>query len=172
MLSRRARLTVPGLALAGITVLTGAAAQGPASVAAQVRAAEQPQLQAIEAPAAWQLSRGRGVTVAVLDTGVDATAADLAGSVTTGPDYTLGADPPGYQPPHLHGTFIASLIAGQGSGPGDAAASSASPRPPGCCRSGSSWTTRSRGSASTTPTRGTPTPSTTASGTPPGTAPR
>jgi type VII secretion-associated serine protease mycosin len=119
MLSRRARLAVPGLALAGITVLTGAAAQGPDSVAAQVRAAEQPQLQAVEAPAAWRLSQGRGVTVAVLDTGVDATAADLAGSVTTGPDYTLGADPPGYQPPHLHGTFIASLIAGHGSGPSD-----------------------------------------------------
>ena len=119
MLSRRARLAVPGLALAGITVLTGAAAQGPASVAGQVRAAEQPQLQAIEAPAAWRLSQGRGVTVAVLDTGVDATAADLAGSVTTGPDYTLGADPPGYRPPQLHGTFIASIIAGHGSGPGD-----------------------------------------------------
>jgi type VII secretion-associated serine protease mycosin len=119
VLSRRARLAAPGLALAGITVLTGAAAQGPGSEAAQVRAAEQPQLQAIEAPAAWRLSQGRGVTVAVLDTGVDATAADLAGSVTSGPDYTLGADPPGYQPPHLHGTFIASLIAGHGSGPGD-----------------------------------------------------
>ena len=120
MLSRRARLAVPGLALAGITVLTGAAAQGPDSVAAQVRAAEQPQLQAVEAPAAWRLSQGRGVTVAVLDTGVDATAADLACGVTTGPDYTLGADPPGYQPPHLHGTFIASRSSpGTAAGPGD-----------------------------------------------------
>ena len=117
MLSRRARLTMPGLALAGIAVLTGAAAPGN-GVGGQVRAAEQPQLRDIEAPAAWRLSQGRGVTVAVLDTGVDAAAADLAGSVTTGPDYTLGADPPGYQPPHLHGTFIASLIAGHGSGPG------------------------------------------------------
>ena len=60
------------------------------------------------------------MTVGVLDTGVDASAADLSGSVRTGPDYTLGADPPGYQPPHLHGTFIASLIAGHGSGPGRA----------------------------------------------------
>ncbi len=113
---RRARLIVPGLALAGITVLTGAAA--PGSAGGQVRAAEQPQLRDIDAPAALRLSQGRGVTVAVLDTGVDATVADLAGSVTSGPDYTLGADPPGYQPPHLHGTFIASLIAGHGSGPG------------------------------------------------------
>ncbi len=87
---------------------------------AQVRAAEQAQLKAIDAPAAWRMSQGRGVTVGVLDTGVDAGAADLSGSVSTGPDYTLGADPPGYQPPHLHGTFIASLIAGHGSGPGRA----------------------------------------------------
>ena len=93
MLNRRARLAVPGLALAGITVLTGAAGPG-SGVSGQVRAAEQPQLRDIEAPAAWRLSQGRGVTVAVLDTGVDASAADLAGSVTTGPDYTLGADRP------------------------------------------------------------------------------
>lgn len=87
---------------------------------APVRAAEQAQLSAIDAPAAWRLSQGRGVTVGVLDTGVDSGAADLSGSVSTGPDFTLGADPPGYQPPHLHGTFIASVIAGHGSGPGRA----------------------------------------------------
>jgi subtilisin family serine protease len=90
------------------------------SAPAQVRADEQAQLNSINAPAAWRVSQGRGVTVGVLDTGVDASAADLAGSISTGPDYTQGADPPGYQPPHLHGTFIASLIAGHGSGRGRA----------------------------------------------------
>jgi type VII secretion-associated serine protease mycosin len=102
---------------------SGSAALGPAAGAAgglrgRVRAAERAELQAIEVPAAWKLSTGQGVTVGVLDTGVDSGAPDLAGSVTTGPDYTKGADPLGYHPPHLHGTYIASLIAGHGSGPG------------------------------------------------------
>ncbi|HEX3751813.1 MAG TPA: S8 family serine peptidase, partial [Streptosporangiaceae bacterium] len=61
---------------------------------------------------------GGGVTVAVLDTGVDASVPDLAGSVTVGPNEVPGVDPPGYQPPYEHGTYIASLIAGHGSGPG------------------------------------------------------
>jgi type VII secretion-associated serine protease mycosin len=105
-------------AAGGLANLTRA---GPGQGAGtQIRAAEQAQLKGIHAPAAWRVSRGRGVTVGVLDTGVDAAAADLSGSVSTGPDYTQGADPPGYQPPHLHGTFIASLIAGHGSGPGRA----------------------------------------------------
>lgn len=83
-----------------------------------VRPAEQPQLREAGASAAWRVSTGAGVTVGVLDTGTDPAAPDLTGSVTTGPDYTRGANPPGYQPPHLHGTYIASLVAGHGSGPG------------------------------------------------------
>ena len=87
---------------------------------AQVRTAEQRQLVAMDVRAAWKLSTGRGVTVGVLDTGVDRTAPDLTGSVLAGPDLIKAADPPGYRPPHLHGTFVASLIAGHGSGPGHA----------------------------------------------------
>ena len=122
--------TLAAVAVASVPWLGGhVAAAAPAGVSsprpgqgagAQVRTAEQAQLKAIDVQSAWTVSRGHGVTVGVLDTGVDAGAADLSGSVRAGPDYTRGADPDGYQPPHLHGTFIASLIAGHGSGPGQA----------------------------------------------------
>lgn len=94
-----------------------AAAQG---VSALARAAELPMLRAIDVPQAWRLTKGKGVTVGVLDTGTDPSTPDLTRSVTTGPDYIAGVDPRGYQPPHLHGTYIASIIAGHGSGPGRA----------------------------------------------------
>jgi type VII secretion-associated serine protease mycosin len=104
-------------ARAAVPAQRAAAQQG---LGAQVRADEQRQLAAMQVPAAWKLSTGHGVTVGVLDTGIDRSAPDLTGSVLAGPDLIKGADPPGYRPPHLHGTFIASLIAGHGSGPGHA----------------------------------------------------
>ncbi|RMI38013.1 serine protease [Actinomadura harenae] len=78
-----------------------------------------PVLGSLDVPRAWAASRGRGVTVAVLDSGVDASQSDLAGSVVTGPDYTTGAAPSGTVPKRLHGTNMASIIAGHGHGPGD-----------------------------------------------------
>jgi len=90
----------------------------PGATVASIRSAEQPQLSVVGAAAAWGVTRGSGVTVAVLDTGVDASVPDLTGSVTVGPDEVPGVDPAGYQPPYQHGTYIASLIAGHGSGAG------------------------------------------------------
>jgi type VII secretion-associated serine protease mycosin len=84
----------------------------------EIRDDEWPFLAAIEVQRAWNVSKGRGVTVALLDTGVDAAQRDIAGSVTTGPDYTRGANPAGVAPSRLHGTQMASLIAGHGHGPG------------------------------------------------------
>jgi type VII secretion-associated serine protease mycosin len=108
---------VLGVVPAWGAVPAGGAAPGQ-GIASQARSAEAPQLRALDVPAAWKTSTGYGVTVAVLDTGVDHNVPDLSGSVAFGPDFTKGVDPPGYQPPHLHGTFIASLIAGHGSGAG------------------------------------------------------
>src|SRR6202012_6009225 len=99
----------------GVVVLTGLvavaalaagllSAGGPGGTGPGIRAAEQPQLSVIGAPAAWGVTRGSGVTVAVLDTGVDASVPDLTGSVTVGPNEIPGVDPAGYQPPHQPGT--------------------------------------------------------------------
>jgi type VII secretion-associated serine protease mycosin len=112
-----------GAVAAGLlTVLGLATTSGVATaqtIGQQVRTDDLATLRQIDVPAAWSQSRGSGVTVAVLDTGVLRSAPDLTGEVTAGPDYTVGANPPGYVPPHLHGTYIGSIIAGHGSGPGD-----------------------------------------------------
>jgi len=107
-------------ALAALWLATTGGVASAQTIGQQVRADDLAALRQIDAPKAWSESKGSGVTVAVLDTGVERSAADLAGHVTLGPDYTLGADPRGYAPPHLHGTYIGSIIAGHGSGPGDA----------------------------------------------------
>ncbi|RBQ18721.1 serine protease [Spongiactinospora rosea] len=83
-----------------------------------VRDSQRPVLRTLQVSRAWAVSKGKGVTVAVLDSGVDPRHRDLAGSVIVGRDFTAGANPPGVRPRKLHGTYMASLIAGHGHGPG------------------------------------------------------
>ncbi|MEV3920009.1 S8 family serine peptidase [Actinomadura coerulea] len=116
---RRAAAAAAALALAAAPAAPPARAAAPPNLAADpVRDAVTPVLESLGVPRAWTMSRGGGVTVAVLDSGVDEDQADLAGSVTAGPDYTRGANPPGVAPKRLHGTNMASIIAGHGHGPG------------------------------------------------------
>ncbi|WP_067898897.1 S8 family peptidase [Actinomadura chibensis] len=89
----------------------------PGAPADQIRAREW-HLNVLRATKAWKYSRGRGVTVAVLDTGVDARHPDLTGRVVNGPDLTGGVRRPGSRYWGLHGTSMASIIAGHGHGPG------------------------------------------------------
>jgi hypothetical protein len=79
-------------------------------------------LTALHVPQAWQAApgAGKGLTVAVLSTGVDAAHLDLSGAVTTGPDYSASgrtADGPFWG---AEGTAAAGLIAGHGHGHGGA----------------------------------------------------
>jgi subtilisin family serine protease len=65
-------------------------------------------------PGAWQVTEGSGVVVAVIDSGVNPDVSDLAGSVITGPDDTgvrTSLKDPNWG---LHGTWMASMIAGHG----------------------------------------------------------
>jgi type VII secretion-associated serine protease mycosin len=78
-------------------------------------------LDALRISRAWKYSRGNGVTVAVLDTGVDGHQADLSGRVIDGPDFTGHARKPGSRYWGRHGTEMASLIAGHGHGTGASA---------------------------------------------------
>ena len=105
------------LALAAVTALIMTAGAPPAR-ADTVRNAETWVLNAINAPDAWQATRGRGVTVAVIDSGVNPDVSDLTGSVTTGPDLTGAGTPESNPSWGMHGTWMASLIAGHGHGGG------------------------------------------------------
>jgi thermitase len=70
----------------------------------------QVELRTIGAPAAWDLSTGSGaVTVAVLDTLAEATHPELAGKVTTGPDFVTNPCS-GQTSAAGHGTAVAGIV--------------------------------------------------------------
>ncbi|MEY9878112.1 subtilisin family serine protease [Streptacidiphilus sp. MAP12-33] len=112
----RALRGLGGAALAGALVVAGA----PAAHADQARDAQW----AIgssgyeAATAVWPHSTGKGVTVAVIDSGVRATQVDLRGQVLQGTDFAFGGNGQSDHSPECHGTAMASLIAAHGHGPG------------------------------------------------------
>jgi type VII secretion-associated serine protease mycosin len=70
---------------------------------------------------AWNTTRGEGVTIAVIDTGIDGSHPDLAGAVSGGTDFSgegaaTGQKPVGSSDDSSHGTMVASLLAGRGNG--------------------------------------------------------
>ncbi|GGK81816.1 type VII secretion-associated serine protease mycosin [Streptomyces flaveus] len=82
--------------------------------------AQQWALEAMRAKEAWQTTKGEGITVAVLDTGVDAQHPDLAGNVLAGKDMVGFGAGRGDRAWARHGTAMAGIIAGNGHGPGNA----------------------------------------------------
>ncbi|MFG3697724.1 type VII secretion-associated serine protease mycosin [Micromonospora sp. NPDC047620] len=84
---------------------------GPAGVAAP---AEKPwPMHRLEPESAWRLSRGAGVTVAVIDSGVSASHPVLQGQVKVGQDFNGLSQQQGRCDLAGHGTIIAGIIAGR-----------------------------------------------------------
>ena len=104
-----------------VVVMGGGAASMLASPASadSVRTTETWVLDALNVQAAWQVTQGQGVLVAVIDSGVDGNVSDLVGSVQQGPNLTGVDTPPSNPDWGVHGTWMASLIAGHGHGAGD-----------------------------------------------------
>ena len=105
----RAVSTVLGLLLVGI-------AATPAH--AETIREQQWHLDAMKADEMWKSSTGKGITVAVIDSGVDDTLTDLRGQIVPGLD--LSKEQPGDENTDYegHGSGIASIIAGTGKRPG------------------------------------------------------
>ncbi|MEU5988467.1 S8 family serine peptidase [Spirillospora sp. NPDC047418] len=112
-------LTRRGRAAAGLLAgaLAGSWLAPVPAHADEIRDRQAPVLRTLGMDAAWKITKGQGVTVGVVDSGVDPNQADLRGKVTTGPNMIAEVDR-GTTPKRLHGTAMASLIAGHGHGPG------------------------------------------------------
>jgi type VII secretion-associated serine protease mycosin len=105
-------------AAASATAAWSTAPPAPAGVSYQLAPADDPvrdeqwQLDYLDAKDAWERADGNGVTVAVLDSGVDAGHPDLAGQVLPGVDLVDGTTD-GRTDLVGHGTTVAALIAGR-----------------------------------------------------------
>ncbi|MFI1970990.1 type VII secretion-associated serine protease mycosin [Streptomyces cinnamoneus] len=77
-------------------------------------------LDSVRVHEAWGTTKGAGVTVAVLDTGVDEGHPDLRGRVLPGKDLIGFGAGPGDRAWARHGTAMAGIVAGRGHGPDDA----------------------------------------------------
>ncbi|WP_405878622.1 type VII secretion-associated serine protease mycosin [Streptomyces sp. NBC_01136] len=81
--------------------------------------AQQWALDAMHTQQAWRTTKGQGITVAVLDTGVDDQHPDLAGNVLQGKDMVGFGAQRGDRAWARHGTAMAGIIAGHGHGSGN-----------------------------------------------------
>ena len=117
------------LTLGGLVAVVGTSSAGavaptvPAALAAYVKAdrtADQWSLQSTHAAAAWTKSTGAGVTVAIIDTGVDESNPDLKGQLVTGAhlDKTGALVTGDLTDTFGHGTHVAGIIAGNADGHG------------------------------------------------------
>lgn len=107
---RWAGLVAAGLAAAAILV--------PGTPALASARSEQWYLSALRVPSAQRIGTGAGVTVALLDTGVDGSHADLAGRIVGGTSLGAARGTPAQWDDDGHGTALAGVIAGNGGAAG------------------------------------------------------
>ncbi|MGW5652366.1 type VII secretion-associated serine protease mycosin [Streptomyces humi] len=113
-MKRRATGAAVSLLLAGSVALLPSTTAYADSIRAQ-----QWGLSALHLDEAWRTTKGKGVTVAVLDTGVEADHPDLAGNVLAAKDMIGFGAREGQRDWARHGTAMAGIIAGHGHGVGD-----------------------------------------------------
>jgi subtilisin family serine protease len=112
MKSRHLRVLGCSLVLALVAVATGwptsaVAATGPNDPYFK----QQWGLRRIGAPAAWKTTQGAGITIAVVDTGIDKRHEDLAGNFLTAKQYDAINDDFDAADLHGHGTSVAGVSA-------------------------------------------------------------
>ncbi|MYY12839.1 type VII secretion-associated serine protease mycosin [Streptomyces sp. SID4919] len=115
--TRAARRAATALVCAGLT--TALALLPATSAHADGIRARQWSHQALGVEEAWRTTRGDGITVAVLDTGVDDSHPDLTGSVLPGKDLIGFGARRGDRSWARHGSAMAGIIAGHGHGAGN-----------------------------------------------------
>lgn len=110
----RRHVTTVGATLGALAVMSVGLA--PAAAADDIQS-QQWYLDAMNAQGLWKVSTGKGISVAVVDTGVNPDTNSLKGQVLPGVDVTgtTGDETDDYTG---HGTSMAELIAGTGSGDG------------------------------------------------------
>lgn len=113
MTRRRPHRVLAAVCAAAVLALTPAAPAHADAIRDQQWA-----LAALHTDRAWQTTKGAGVTVAVLDTGVDGSHPDLVDQVLPGKDLVGFGASQGDSSWALHGTAMAGIIAGHGNGPG------------------------------------------------------
>jgi len=109
---RSALVAVLAAVTATAVVVIGDAAPAGAETIRQ----QQWHLDALHVLKAQQITKGAGVVVAVIETGVDASHPDLSGHVLAGTAMLGATNPEGQTDPVGHGTLMAALIAGKGGG--------------------------------------------------------
>ncbi|MEU5911336.1 S8 family serine peptidase [Micromonospora sp. NPDC047527] len=117
---RSARVTAAAaLAFCAALAPVATVAPAPARAADTVRGLQW-YLDSLKIPQAHKITQGKGVVVAVIDGGVDATHPDLRGQVLAGHGVNAGAAPDGRRDDDRekgHGTSMAGIVAARGGGP-------------------------------------------------------